>query len=230
MYCIKCGVKLSETEKVCPLCETRVYHPDIEISYSEPLYPVGKIPKMKHRRYVFSGAVIIMFLIALIVSFMADIHFDGALNWFYYVLGALILGYSAVFLPMWFKKPNPVIFTPCSFAVVCLYLLYINLANGGGWFLSFAFPVTACAAVITEAIVTLVYYLKKGKLYIFGGAFMLLGAYSVLIEYLIYRTFDVSFIGWSFYPFAVMFLLGALLLYLAINKTARETMERKLFF
>lgn len=230
MYCIKCGVKLEKSEKFCPLCDTRVYHPDIEIKYDEPLYPVGRIPKMKHKSYGFNVAVIIMFLIALVVSFMADIHFDGTINWFYYVLGALVLGYVSFFLPMWFEKPNPVIFTPCSFAVVCLYLLYINFEMDGDWFLSFAFPTACVAAVITQAVVTLIYYLKKGKLYIFGGAFMLIGAYSVLIEYLIHKTFEIKFIGWSFYPFVVLLLLGGLLLYLAINKTARETMERKLFF
>ena len=28
MYCIKCGVKLADTEKKCPLCGTVVYHPE----------------------------------------------------------------------------------------------------------------------------------------------------------------------------------------------------------
>ena len=31
MYCIKCGAKLESSEKICPLCETKVYHPDILI-------------------------------------------------------------------------------------------------------------------------------------------------------------------------------------------------------
>ena len=26
MYCIKCGVELADSEKVCPLCGTRVFH------------------------------------------------------------------------------------------------------------------------------------------------------------------------------------------------------------
>ena len=39
MYCIKCGVELADSEKVCPLCGTRVYHPDIEIKTTEPPFP-----------------------------------------------------------------------------------------------------------------------------------------------------------------------------------------------
>ena len=51
-----------------------------------------------------------------------------------------------------------------------------------------------------------------------------------MIELLIDITFDVAFIGWAFYPLIALALLGGALIYLAINRTARETMERKLFF
>lgn len=29
MYCINCGVELADSETVCPLCGTRVFHPDM---------------------------------------------------------------------------------------------------------------------------------------------------------------------------------------------------------
>lgn len=229
MYCINCGVKLENTEKRCPLCDTKVHRPDV-IETKETLYPVGRMPKLKHRSNTFNGAVIIMFLIPVVVSFLADFHIDRKLDWFGYVLGALILGYITFALPLWFEKPNPVIFTPCAFAGVTVYLCYINFITGGDWFLTFAFPVTGGFCVISTAVVTLTRYLKKGKLYIWGGAFTLTGAFVVLIEYFISITFKIGFTGWSLYPFAVLILLGGLLFYLAINKSAREIMERKLFF
>jgi len=39
MYCVNCGVKLSDTEKRCPLCQTAVYHPELPRKEAEPLYP-----------------------------------------------------------------------------------------------------------------------------------------------------------------------------------------------
>ena len=27
MYCVKCGVELADSQRVCPLCGTRVFHP-----------------------------------------------------------------------------------------------------------------------------------------------------------------------------------------------------------
>lgn len=229
MYCINCGAKLENTQEICPICDTKVYCPDF-VDTKESLYPVDRIPKLKHRSNTFNGAVIIMFLIPVVVSFLADFHIDGNLDWFGYVLGALALGYITFALPLWFEKPNPVIFTPCSFAGVVVYLWYINFITGGDWFLTFAFPVAGGYGIISTAVVTLLRYLKKGKLYIWGGAFMLTGAFVTLIEFLITITFGITFTGWSLYPFSVLVLLGGLLFYLAINKSAREIMERKLFF
>ena len=231
MYCINCGSKLDVSEKICPLCSTKVYHPDIVIDEEKRLYPEDRMPETKHRSKAFNGAVIIMFLIPIVVSFLADFHFDREIKWFGYVLGALIMGYTTFALPLWFEKPNPVIFVPCVFAETTLYLLYINLITHGDWFLSFAFPVSGGFAIIATAVVTLLYYLKKGRLYILGGAFTLTGGFVVLIEFFMAITFEnINFFGWSIYPFAVLVLLGGLILYLAINKSAREVMERKLFF
>ena len=230
MYCIKCGARLESGEKICPLCDTKVYHPDIVIDEKKRLYPDDRMPGLKHRSNMFNGVVIIMFLIPIVVSLLADFHFDGEIKWFGYVLGALILGYITFALPLWFEKPNPVIFTPCVCAGAVVYLLYINFITDGNWFLTFAFPVAGGLGIIAITVVTLLYYLKKGKLYIWGGAFMLIGVFVLLIEYLMSITFSISFFGWSFYPLAVMLLLGGMMLYLAINKTAREIMERKLFF
>ena len=188
------------------------------------------MPRNNAGSKAFHGAIIILFLIPLFVCFAADMHLDGTLQWFGYVTGALMLAYVTIALPLWFRRPNPVIFVPCDFVAAALYLLYINLATDGDWFLGFALPVTGGLGLITTAVVTLMYYLRKGRLYILGGALMALGGFMVLIEYLMGVTFQLDFIGWSVYPLCVLLLLGGLLIYFAINRTARETMERKLFF
>lgn len=230
MYCIKCGVKLADTEKKCPLCETVVYHPDLERPTAEPLYPENRIPPNTSGRKALCGAVIFLFMIPLIACFLADLFFGGGLNWVGYVAGALAVLYVTVALPAWFEHPNPVIFLPCDFVAVGLYLLYICFVTGGNWFLSFALPITAGAAVILCAAVTLLYYLRRGKLYILGGSFIALGGYILLLEWLLGIAFGVNFMGWSLYSLTVLVLLGGLLIYLAINQSARELIKRKLFF
>ena len=55
MFCVKCGVKLADTEKICPLCGTTVYHPDIAVNEDDRLYPAGRNPKMKTNAKVVNG-------------------------------------------------------------------------------------------------------------------------------------------------------------------------------
>lgn len=230
MYCINCGVKLADTEKVCPLCQTEVYHPKLKQPAALPLYPEGRNPKVQTNSKAFNGILIILFLIPLLVCFLADWQTGGGLEWFGYAAGGLLLLYVSAALPLWFQKPNPVIFVPCSFVAATLFLLYINLATGGTWFLSFAFPVSGGLCLLVTTVVTLVHYVGKGHLYIFGGGLMALGGLMLLTEFLLTVTFPLRFIGWSVYPLIVLVLLGGALIYLAINASARETMQRKLFF
>ena len=230
MYCIKCGVKLADSEKRCPLCDTVVYHPDLARTDGEPIYPKGRMPVRKSGKKALCGAVIILFMIPLVVCLIADLSFDGTLDWFGYLVGALLVTYVTLALPMWFKRPNPTIFIPCDFVAAAIYLLYVSLVTGGEWYLTFALPVTALFCLITSAVVTLLHYLKSGRLYIFGGALMALALAMPLLELLLFVTFDLQFIGWSFYPLAVLMIIGGLLIYLGINRTAREILARKLFF
>lgn len=230
MYCANCGVKLADSENCCPLCGTAAYHPDIKREDARPLYPLNRLPKARRRSKAGNGAVIILFIIPVLICFLADIQPDGRLDWFAVVAGALLLAYVLLALPMWFTSPNPVVFVPCDFAAVGLYLLYICLTSGGDWYLSFALPLVLAFCLLTSAVVTLLRYIKKGRLYIWGGAFMLTGALMLLVEFLLSLSFGIPFAGWSFYPLAALVLFGGLLIFLAINRSAREIMERKLFF
>ena len=230
MYCVNCGIKLADTEKKCPLCGTVPYHPDIQRNPAESLYPPDRYPKQHMNPLSVMIIVITAFLIPMIVCLLCDLEFSGGIVWSGYVSGALTLAYVIFVLPLWFKKPNPVIFVPCDFAAAILYLLYVNVQSDGSWFLSFALPVGAVIALIVTAVVTLVKYVKKGYLYIFGGAFMSLGFSSLLVEFLLNVTFpQMHFVLWSIYPLVALVLLGAMLIFLAICRPARESMERKFF-
>lgn len=230
MYCIKCGVKLADTEKKCPLCGTVVYHPDFEQPKKPPIYPENKMPKTNSTTKAINDIIMIMFIIPLLVCFFADLKLNGKIEWFGYVAGALAVFYISLALPLWFKKPNPVIFIPCDFIAIAIYLLYINFATNGNWFITFALPLIGGLCLITDTVIVLLYYLKKGILYILGGAFIAFGAFMLLIEFLSVVTFEFDFIGWSLYPLFALFMLGGLLIYLAINSSARELIKQKMFF
>ena len=232
MYCIKCGVELADTEASCPLCATRVFHPDIHRPNVSPLYPPEQesLPVTPSR----GGQIIATasFLLPALLTLQCDLQITGRISWSGYVIGALLLIYVSFVLPFWFKNPNPVVFIPCSFGALGLYLLYINFATHGSWFLSFGFPIIGFVCLLVTAVVTLCKYVRKGFLYIFGGALIALGAFFPLLGFLLNLTFkdDPRFAFWTLYPGTTLLLLGGTLIFLAICRPARETMKQKLFF
>ena len=231
MYCVKCGVELADTEKKCPLCLTRVYHPELYQPEAQPLYPAGAAPKAGRHSKGLAVFLTVVFALALLFSALCDVQLSGDVSWSGFVAGGLVTGYVFLALPCWFRKPNPVIFVPCGFAAAILYLGYINWATGGDWFLSFAFPVAGGVGLLMTALVTLLRYVPKGKLFITGGTFVALGGFMLLLEYLLHLTFPSQrFAGWSVYPLVALLLLGGFLIFLGICRPARESMERKFFF
>lgn len=228
MYCVKCGVELAESERKCPLCLTPVYFPGLEENPERP-YPDTK-PEV---RGVSSRVVFLMlsffFLIAGAISLFADINLGGGIVWSGYVIGGLALTYIIFILPMWFNKSarTPAIFIPSDFLAAAVFLFYISSATGGGWFLSFALPITAGAALIISSVSILCYYLRRGYLYIFGGASIATGLFTVLIEFLVNMEFAPG-LGylWSPYPAISLGLIGIMLIIIAIVKPFRDTLYR----
>lgn len=229
MYCIQCGVQLADTEASCPLCGTRCCHPDIVRPTTVPLYPHQQYPNPQVRPIAIPMVLTVLFLMPIFITLLCDLQINRTVTWSGYVFGALVLAYVALVLPQWFSRPNPVIFVPSSFAALTGYLLYIDLYTGGGWFLSFAFPVVGTFCLIFTALVTLVQYVRRGKLFIFGGCILAMGLFMPVMEFLLNRTFSLKFVAWSIYPFVAMVVLGGYLIFLGICRPAREIMERKFF-
>jgi len=230
MYCISCGVKLADSEKKCPLCGVVVYHPHLQRPPADSPYPAHQYPEKAVSPWGIRLLILTAFLLPLLVVLLCDLPVHGTITWSGYVIGALVVVYTLIMLPLWFKAPNPVIFVPIDFAVVGTYLLYINYTVKGNWFMSFAFPVTGFFALLLTTIVTLNRYVRRGRLYIYGGAGIAMGLFIPVMELLMYITFDpVDFTYWSFYPMGVLVLFGGFLIFLGICRPAREMMERKFF-
>ena len=229
MYCIKCGAKLSEGQTICPICDTTVYHPEISIT-EESTYP--RIPfkseEFNPRGLLF--AITMVFLIPLILPILLELGWRSEVSWSGYVSGGTLIFYTALVMPFWFKKAYPVIFTPVSFALVIGLVLFINVETGGNWFMAFAFPVIGSLGIIVTAAVAVLRYVKKGCLYTIGGFLLALGAWSVFLEYEIRAVFDThTDFYWSVAPLTVLWVLGIMLIIIAIVKPLKESLRRVFF-
>ena len=127
MYCVKCGVELADSEKSCPLCQTEVVCPaGVERNNAPSPYPPykGRV-KEGISRTGLMFVVTFFTLIPIVISLICDLSLNGVMNWSGYVIGGLGVLYICVGLPLWFNKPNPVIFTPVGYLSIGLFLLYI---------------------------------------------------------------------------------------------------------
>lgn len=231
-YCVQCGVELMQGDRKCPLCATPVYLPQSEKSeqplfsspkgYHEPQSTVSKIGVM--------FLVTLLFLLPIVISLLCDFNINGKITWSPYVVGGLILFYTVFLLPIWFDRPNPVIFSSVDFACVALYLLMTDLLTDGGWFLPFGFPIVGALGLIIISVITLTYYLKRGHLFIFGGACIAIGGFAQLMELLMNLTFKInSTFIWSPYPLTSFFIIGMGLIIIGICRPLRESLKKKFF-
>ncbi len=230
MYCAKCGVKLADTEKRCPLCGTEAYHPEIERPEVDPLYPKDFVQKRELSKVTTHIIILTLFLIPILITLYCDLYINKAITWSAYTALSLSFLYIIMVLPYWFKKPTPAVFVPIDFLCVALMLHYINFATNGDWFLTLAFPIVLYLGITVTAFSVLLYYLKKGYLYVIGGFFIMLGLFMDIVELFLAITFKTSFDGWSFYPMIPLVLIGLAMIAIAISRNARAILSRKLHF
>ena len=232
MYCARCGVELQKGVSACPLCGTRVYHPEIQEKPEALPYPRYAEDETVSR----SGALFLvtfLFLLPLCLCLVIDLKMHGAVTWSGYVSGGLAALYFCFCLPFWFQRPNPVIFFPVAVAALSLLSLYICLKTGGHWYLPFALPLTGLLLLLTEPVIVLLRYTvgpqRHRALYILGAAIMALGLSMVLLEFLLKLAFGIPMRWWSLYPLTALVLIGLLLFITGLNKPLRDSMHKRFF-
>ena len=228
MYCVKCGVRLPEGVRACPLCGTPVWDP--EEPPRERTYPEA-MPRQS-RESTLPGAVALTVLCAVAAAVVLTVCFRlyGALRWGGYVLGGLGLFYVTAVLPRWFRRPRGEVFVPAGHAAAALFALYVCLHTGGDWFLPFALPVLGASCLLSTALLCLLKYVRRGRVYIFGGFLLLLGGFTVLVEGLEHLAFGTPMFLWSLYSLTGFGVLGAFLLIAGMIPRLRQALEKRFFF
>ncbi len=232
MYCIKCGVELAESETRCPLCGTRVVHPDIPFTAGEGPYPPYEKKEPRYNPVTFQILALSIALLVIGILILCDMSINGRIVWSGYAVGGILVAYSAALLPYWFPKKmrTPAVFMPVFFAVLISFLLYINCKTGNHWFLSFVFPVVGSIGLILTACAVLCYYIKRGYLFIIGGTLITLGCFCMLLELFVNITFTHAVgLHWCFYPLISLCLIGGLLILIGIVPSLRESVEKRIF-
>ena len=228
MYCVKCGVRLSEGTERCPLCQTPVWNPDtperVETTFSDR-YPIP--PKSK--RYPLLAFVTAVLAAVSLSALIFCLKTLGGVYWSGYVMLGCALFYFAVLFPFWFDRRPPLLFIPLAFLLAGGYLLYICLYTGGHWFLSFAFPVTLLTGALTTGSVALFRGIRHSRLLLTGALLIVIGASMMLVELFASITFHTRMFTWSLYCVCGFSAIGLFLLLCGLIRPWRAYLERKFF-
>ncbi|MGM9603801.1 MAG: DUF6320 domain-containing protein [Faecousia sp.] len=228
MYCMNCGVKLGEGEEKCPLCGLRAYHPDLERTPGPSLYPrEWHAPEAERSswRYLLT----VFFIVAVSACLLVDLLLEDSVTWSGFVLAGLLTGYVLLVLPLWFARPNVVVFLGIDFTAVGLMLLYIDLAVQGGWFLSLAFPVTAMYGALVTGFAAIVKYVRRGRFFQLGGGCIVFGCSAMLLELFICITFGTGMFTWSLYPVAILSAVGLFWILAGLIRPLGDAIRKKTF-
>jgi hypothetical protein len=200
--------------------------PELDLNPDTPYPPYkAEMEKLKPKGVLF--IVTVAHLVAVMVAFVCDLSASLALEWCGYLFGALAVEYVMFILPRWFVRPHPAVFIPLAFFVLGCFLFYINYASGGSWFLTFALPLVAGASIILSSTSLLIYYLRRGYLYVIGGGFIATAPYFLVAEWLSNLTFSgQSRLVWSPYPAVTAFGIGIMLIVISRFKPFREKVKK----
>lgn len=231
MYCVYCGVKLQDGAAECPLCHTPVRVPSLPqqgdgSSYSDR-YPRAE---KKAGKYLAIGLVTIIMAAAALGCLIFCLKSLGRADWSGFVALGLALLWVCFILPLLFPRWRPMIFLPIDFACIGGYLLYICCKTGGNWFLSFAFPVTMMAAVLTLTGVAMMRYIVQGRLRLMSLLVIFIGLSFMLVEFFQHITFGTPMFVWSLYCVSGFCLIGLFLLVASFVPPLRAYLRRKFFF
>ncbi|NLL39417.1 MAG: hypothetical protein GX254_07520 [Clostridiales bacterium] len=230
-YCVNCGVELGESEKACPLCNTKVYHPKHRPNPDAAPYPGDHcVSEQKVSRGGVILIITLVFLLPTSIVAMADVSINFKITWSGYVLGAFAFLYLAVVPPLASKKERPVLFIVLDAVCLGLYLLYIEKKTGDIWFSSLALYIIAGITAAVSILLSLARRKKLLGLRLFAFSLFAAALLPVLIEWRINVTFRLrSFLSWSLYPFVVSIILGAICLVIDKNEPLKEKLARKFF-
>ncbi len=247
MYCINCGVELSPGQTICPICETKVYHPDIKPEKAIPKFPPKPLRTEitpKHGVLALISAITLFFALftlfldllligqkdaQTIFQWWAPLNYH--IEWGHYVIGATLVLYAIFIVPFWFKKRYPILCASMVFGSGVLYLLFIAWqTQGWWWFLPFALPSVAFLGVLTVIAIAICEFLPNLRLVCLGATFLLVSGFVIGLEVLIGFVFTGGFsILWSPFIAIVFFVVSVLLFACAIFPELRASLK-KVFF
>ncbi|MBF7096036.1 DUF6320 domain-containing protein [Alkalibacter mobilis] len=216
-YCPKCGVKVDQGGKNCPLCDFPI--PDIEgeDNNAEKPFPTPEnvYPKeFKEIKKRILKNITVIFMLAILVMIIENIYLQGSLTWAKYSVASTVflLGYITIFLNF---IPNVYFYLVAAAINTTVLLFTLDMLEGDlAWFFSLGLPLVV-GTLIISVISVFMYRRLRSKILLYIGVNMFLAAaYFAIVEAAVTRHLTQKLdLFWSYIGGIPLVTLGLALFY-----------------
>lgn len=229
-YCVNCGVELDKTCSVCPLCNTRVYHPDQPVDFISPTpFPTRKGYAPTAGRSDVTILLSVVLAVTAVVCGLLNLFVFWQNAWSLYVIGGC--GLLWIFcLPVFFQRLNVYMSILMDGLGIAVYFGIIScLHPGNGWFVLLALPIVAAA---TGLILFFAVFVRKIKTSILSRSALFVAEtalFTVVLELLIDRFRQTPpGITWSAVVLTCCAIIDAALITIIRRSRLREEVRRRM--
>ncbi|MGI6234172.1 MAG: DUF6320 domain-containing protein [Christensenellales bacterium] len=231
-YCVECGVQLAQELEKCPLCQTPVINPNApKQKQAEPAYPdqIEAAIDQIDRGYARQLSVIIM-MVPILIVLLLDI-IDGGSMWSPYVIGALVMLWCFLVVPIVFRLRRPYIYVTLDVLALCGYLALIAWMSGNfSWYSIIALPLLVLMGVTILLVLLIIRRIEMVKLHRGALLLLLFGAFLVALEVILDRSiWGAVRLSWSVYAATPMMVIALMAYLLEHNKVLKEEIRKRLF-
>ena len=227
-YCVNCGVKLKKSEKVCPLCNTKVINPNIINDDYKPVYSSLVEEYNKINVKFLCKLITDILLVVASVTVLCDFIISKNLTWSIYVVASILYLYSKLTFVLFKKKFIPLLIELLSTEGLLFIIAYLN--NGLHWFLYLVCPFIF---IIWLYIILCIFIFSKKKfnfLRRFSLAFASISAVLLVIEGCIDLFKDEKIIfNWSIYAVLPIAIVSILIFIFSYNKKLIDEIKQRIF-
>lgn len=242
-YCYRCGVKLAESARECPLCGTAVPEDSQEqergagesntARYRDKPWPPDDAGAAAHypiqpgaARLFARQILLVVFMTPALAIIAISFVAPGSIEWLGYALAGLVAVWAVTTVPL-AAYGHPWLIVGLEIAVVIALMVVVDLFSPPlSWSLDIGLPIVALSAGVSFGVTLSIVHMRERKANV--AAVILSGvALSGLGLDLIISNYRGSAPGWSFVGIAALFPVICFLVYYHRSLRRRVPLGRR---
>lgn len=229
-YCVHCGVELDGTATFCPLCRTEVMDPGRPPDTQSPKpFPEERREVPPIPKGAVAAAITAMLACVAVGCGLLNLFLKPGRTWSLYVIGATIMLWLWIVLPILFKRIPLLVRSLINVAAVALYVYLMSVElNGRAWYLGLAVPIILWGGAVWLLLSLMLRVYRRSLISSITILIGSVGVFLVGVEYLIDRwlTGGVD-LSWSLVVLTICVCTAVPLIIIRRIPAVREEVRRR---